>query len=493
MVPPGGERADILLGLASIGERGLDIPRLSSSATRRWRTPRATTGARRILGWRSLRAPDGADARAALADGRAALERAERVGDPALLAAVIALAARAEMWAAEVTPGLLERGAEIEERLALVLEYSDSPRLFVARRLMRLGEIERPRAIFDELEAEAAARGDEGTRWHIMWSRSLVDWLDGHWQQALEKATAAYELHTIQGAIPLAFVGRVKALIEADLGLVEQARASAEESLAFSNASSNETFAITTLGVLGRLELALGNLEAAGDYLRDLPGRLLAGGLNDPSQPLWPDAIETLVALGELEQARAYLEAYELHTRRLGTALALEGARRCRGLLTAAEGDLDSALKVFEGALSENPEPPWPFERARTLLCLGTVRRQAQQKKAARETLEQALAIFEELGARLWAEKARAELRRISGRRTSSDELTETEHRVAELAAHGRTNKEIAAELFMGVSTVEAHLSRVYRKLGLRSRTELAGRITARDVAANLVDEGAQA
>ena len=94
--------------------------------------------------------------------------------------------------------------------------------------------------------------------------------------------------------------------------------------------------------------------------------------------------------------------------------------------------------------------------------------------------------IFEELGARLWAEKARAELRRISGRAPASDELTETERRVAELAAQGRTNKEIAAQLYMGVSTVEAHLSHVYRKLGIRSRTELAGRV------ATPVDEAAQ-
>jgi DNA-binding NarL/FixJ family response regulator len=87
------------------------------------------------------------------------------------------------------------------------------------------------------------------------------------------------------------------------------------------------------------------------------------------------------------------------------------------------------------------------------------------------------LAIFEELGARLWADKARGELRRISGRAPASDELTETERRVAELAAQGRTNKEIAAQLFRGVSTVEAHLSHEYRKLGIRSRTELAGRV----------------
>ena len=120
------------------------------------------------------------------------------------------------------------------------------------------------------------------------------------------------------------------------------------------------------------------------------------------------------------------------------------------------------------------PPEPWPLERARTLLCLGSVRRQALQKKAAREALEQALAIFEQLGARLWADKARGELKRISGRAPASEELTETERRVAELASQGRSNKEIAAELYMGVSTVEAHLSRVYRKLAIRSRAGLA-------------------
>ena len=145
---------------------------------------------------------------------------------------------------------------------------------------------------------------------------------------------------------------------------------------------------------------------------------------------------------------------------------------RCRGLLAAAEGDRPTAFVEFERSLAALEGLPFPLERGRTLLCLGTVRRQAQQKKDAREALEQALAIFEELGGRLWAEKARAELARISGRRAASDELTETEHRVAELAAQGRTNKEIAAELFMGVSTVESHLSHVYRKLGVR-RAEL--------------------
>ena len=139
--------------------------------------------------------------------------------------------------------------------------------------------------------------------------------------------------------------------------------------------------------------------------------------------------------------------------------------------------------------------PSWrvsyPLERGRTLLCLGMVRRQAQQKKAAREALEQALAIFEELGARLWAEKARAELGGSAAAQPASEELTETELRVAELAAQGRSNKEIAAELFMGVSTVEMHLSRVYRKLGVR-RAEL-GAAAMLQVRRHEMDEAAQA
>jgi DNA-binding CsgD family transcriptional regulator len=133
---------------------------------------------------------------------------------------------------------------------------------------------------------------------------------------------------------------------------------------------------------------------------------------------------------------------------------ALPRSPSCRG------GELSEAFEAFERALAEHDGLSVPFERGPTLLSLGTVRRQAQQKKAAREALEQAQATFEELGARLWAEKARAELKRISGRTPASEELTETERRVAELAARGRTNKAIATELFMGASTVESHLSR---------------------------------
>jgi DNA-binding CsgD family transcriptional regulator len=359
---------------------------------------------------------------------------------------------------------------------------------------MRMGEIAHPRRILEEFEASAAARGDEHSRVMVLWSLCMLEWLAGRWPLALRRAQAAYELgEQAQHAHGRVWVGRMKALLEADLGLVEQARSSAEEGLMFARSASNEFARITAQGALGRLELELGNLDAAADHLRDPPARLLAGGMNDPTLPIWADAIEILILAGELDQAGTYLEPYERNAERLASPFGRCGAARCRGLLVAAQGDLALGLTTVEDAIKEPQSLPHPLERGRTLLVIGTLRRQALQKKGAREALEQALAIFEQLGARLWAEKTRAELARVSGRRTRSEELTETERRVATMAAEGLSNKQIASSLFMGVSTVEAHLSHVYRKLGIRSRAGLGARLAIRGAEiAEPVDEAAR-
>ena len=476
-VPKGAERADVLLALA-LARRVASTELIALCDEALAEVPSDDVRASRILAYRSFIRLFQADVRRGLVDARAALERAERVGDPTLLAVAIARVGQAEVWGAEeITPGLVERGVELEERLGLSLEYYESPRVALARHLGGSGELERGHAIFEELEQHAIDRGDEPSRGQILWRLSLMEWYLGRWKGALEHAAGALEIaDQAHDAHQRIFKGRIKALIETDCGLLDLARADAEDGLRLAEERSDEVNVFTCLGVLGRLELALGNLEAAGARLRDFPARALALGYNDPTAPFWADAIETLILLGELERALAYLEPYERNAARVRDPWAMAAAARSRGLFVAASEDASGALEAFERALGVLEGQPFPFERGRTLLCLGAVRRQAQQKRPAREALEQALAIFEELGARPWAEKARAELKRISGRAPASDELTETERRVAELAARGRTNKEIAAELFMGVSTVEAHLSHVYRKLGVR-RAELAARL----------------
>ncbi len=244
---------------------------------------------------------------------------------------------------------------------------------------------------------------------------------------------------------------------------------------------SDEGIPIGCRAALGHLELVRGDVAAAAEWLRDVPERMSRMGWFNGISNHSADAIEALVGVGELDRARAYLEEF-LEIAPRTNRWARVGASRSAGLVAAAEGDRTRAIDAFERAVAADDDPPtYPFERARTLLAMGAVQRQALQRRSARETLEQALAMFEELGARPWAKKAHEELARISGRRSPSEELTVAERRVAVLAAQGRHNKEIAAELFLGVGTIERHLTNAYRKLGVRSRTELAGRFSKKE------------
>jgi len=146
---------------------------------------------------------------------------------------------------------------------------------------------------------------------------------------------------------------------------------------------------------------------------------------------------------------------------------------RCRGLIAAARGEVDGAVTALEDAVARHEELGDVYGRSRALLALGVLRRRARQKRPARDAILEALGGFEELGAATWAEKARLELGSIGGR-TREDGLTPAEQRVAALVAEGRTNREVAAALFLGERTVASHLTHIYAKLGIRSRTELA-------------------
>ena len=139
--------------------------------------------------------------------------------------------------------------------------------------------------------------------------------------------------------------------------------------------------------------------------------------------------------------------------------------------------ELDAAVAALHEALELGEQLGNPFELARTRLELGRAYRRPRQRVLARKSLDEALVRLEELGAALWAEISRRELERVSGRRAGDpDELTAAEHRIAELVAAGRTNKEVAAALHLSIKTVEVTLTRVYRKSHVRTRSELAAR-----------------
>jgi DNA-binding CsgD family transcriptional regulator len=146
---------------------------------------------------------------------------------------------------------------------------------------------------------------------------------------------------------------------------------------------------------------------------------------------------------------------------------------RCRSMWLAATGDIVAATQMAEQAMAEHERLPMPFERARTQLLLGQLYRRQRRKDPASNTFREALQAFDTMGAPLWADRARAELARAKVAPTHDLALTPSERRVAELAASGMTNRDVAAALFISPKTVEANLARIYRKLGIKTRAEL--------------------
>jgi DNA-binding CsgD family transcriptional regulator len=226
--------------------------------------------------------------------------------------------------------------------------------------------------------------------------------------------------------------------------------------------------------VLGLVEAWSGNLRNAVAHFAAADEGRYGTGERDPSDFWWrAEYAEALLEVGRIDEAVDLLDRWEAAAARLGRERVLVQITRCRGLVAAARGDVEEALALLEQAVSEHEAVGDPFGGARALLALGIVRRRTRQKRDAREAIAAALEAFEMIGALGWAANARAELGRIGGRRREEG-LTAAERRVAALVAEGRTNREVAAALFLGERTVETHLSHVYAKLGIRSRAELA-------------------
>jgi DNA-binding CsgD family transcriptional regulator len=333
------------------------------------------------------------------------------------------------------------------------------------------------------LHDDALQRGDEGAIPHILAQRALADYLAGRWPDAARHADAGYEAAVAAGQrLSRAWTRSTRALVRASLGLENDARADAREASALAGQRGMGVVRIQSGWALGLLELSLDRPAEAVRVLTPLRERCITAGVGEPGSIRFvPDEVEALIALREVDAAIAVLDWLEQRARALDRVSALAAAWRCRGLLAAGRGEHDAALAAFQRALVEHERVAMPFERARTLLALGASRRRAKQRAVARATLGDALAIFEQLGAALWAAKARAELARIGGRTPAGDELTVTERRTAELVAQGLSNKQVAAALFVTVKTVETQLSRIYVRLDIHSRTQLAARLRSGD------------
>jgi len=360
------------------------------------------------------------------------------------------------------------------------------PELALAECLMLVGELDRASQIYEHYRSLATEFGDEVALAEVLAVLSNIACHAGNPESAEAFATQSVGLarqlgEPAQLGYALCFAGRVRAR----LGLVEQASDDAHEASAQSERAGHELFRLVAIDVLGYLALSLGVVDRAVECLERVLERMRTLPWREPAPvEAHHNLAEAYVRRGELDKAEIVLDDLEAVARPTGRVRSLAGAARVRGMIAAARGDVETAVSRFEESLAIQARLPEPHETGRTELALGSVLRRANRKRAARAVLDEAVRTLDACGARLWANQARGELARISGRPIRAGALTPTEEQIADLVAAGRSNDEVARSVSLSPKTVEWNLSKIYRKLDVRSRGELAAKLGRRRASA---------
>ncbi len=424
------------------------------------------------------------DPRRAIEYADAALRLLSEEREPGLVAAALITRFAKAPEAGESAPHeLFERGLELEARARLspAGDFPSHPSSLPLIWFQCVDDFGAARARHAFEEQWYSELGNEGACAERLAWLALVELRAGRWdlaEQYIESSATTVEQLDAGGswALPAAW----RSFIDAHRGRLERGRATLLELIADFDATDARPWTVLPLSILGFVEFAAGDHAAVDRALTEMRARLEANGaietLLDRSEPLH---VESLVALGQLGRARDVLDRLQERGRRLPRMWIDVTLPRARALVLAAEGDLAGALEGLD-ELDIAQASQLPFELAWARLLKGRLHRRLKQKRASAEALGEALEIFDRLGSPPWTEWTRRELGRVGLRRAPRWDLTDSERRVAELAAAGRTNREIAQALFISPKTVEANLARVYRKLAIASRAELGARMGGR-------------
>ncbi len=395
------------------------------------------------------------------------------------------LAAAAFTWIlVETLGGVRVPRAAVDEALALDCEGvfpAWQPAVSAGCARMYYEQLDEALALLRVAYLRAEALGDDTSRVGILLHMVEAECRAGDFAAARGYADEQLELTELAGSNlhDHARALYASALVDAHVGDPASARDRAGLGVRTAQAVYDVAFAMQNRVVLGITELSVGDHHAAAAHLRTVPPEMEERGFHEPSWcPALPNAVEALAGTGELDLAAEYADRLAQLGLRLESPWAAALGARCQGIVAAAAGDEFAAVEAFDAAEELHVAVASEFERARTLLVRGVADRRFKRRGAARARLTEAHGIFAGCGADTWAATAAAELRRVGGRQSSST-LTPTEERVARLVADGLANREVAAELFVSVRAVESSLTRVYAKLGVRSRTELAARFAS--------------
>lgn len=400
---------------------------------------------------------------------------AEKLGVPALISQALAN---------YVTINALDGNGVDEPALHRALELED-PDLDVtivfhasaakAQVLAWTGRLDEARPLLQELWQRCVAHGADSDLIFVSVHTALVEIWRGRFADAAQAAEEAVQLaEQIGGEHMVVIAKTMRAAAAAYAGREGDARAAAADAMAAVERCGTPRLAYWPLTVLGFLEVSLGNYAEAATALElccndfpDMPGTEII------TASFIPDAVEALIALGRLTEAEPMIKSLEHNGRLFGRPWMLAIGARCRAMMLAARDDVEAAERVVREALAAHGTLSMPFERARTQLFLGQVQRRRRQRSSTASTIAEALSAFERMGSPLWAERARDVLERTGPNQKAGADLTSTERRVAELAVSGMTTADVAAHLCVSAKTVEAHLTRIYRKLDIHSRAEL--------------------
>ncbi len=411
---------------------------------------------------------------------QASLAFAEMARDPRLIEdAAVRLASFRFVMGRGVDEAMLMTMFAIGPRMEpdpLGIEPMVDPSVMLGYILKSSDRFEEARTTLEARFRQAVAAGNDGVLPLIVAQISELAFWAGDWTEAERRAVTGLELIDAEHrSVAASVLHYCLALVYGGRGQVKDARRSGRRAKEAAERDRNVPLMLMAEASLAALDLAVGDAAATHRRLGGVSEQLASMGTGEPGVlRFMADEIEALVNLGEIDAALELTDYFEGQGRALDRPFALATGARCRALVEAASGDGQAAMATIDRALIEHERLPMPLELGRTLLVAGTIRRRAKQKRAAREALESASEIFTRLGARLWADHARSELERVVVHATSGTELTPTEARIAELVAAGRTSREVAEALFISIKTVDSNLTRIYRKIGVRSRTELA-------------------
>ena len=483
--PPGRERAEMLYMLASMSwmnlVEGVREP-CEQALAEAGGDPSLLSGLHSDLAWVAFYLGDLEEAHKR---ARESADWASRPVGPAVRSDALATLAFIRFLRGETDDGLLSQAIDMQDDALTEVSWTTAsvfttPRTVLGLLLIWSLRLDEARAVFEHELAVYERHAMYIVREEVLCYLAELECRAGNGSRAAAHAAEAMtileesgQLRT-QGHPVLIYQAWAAAL----LGRVDEARRLASDGLRLAAAMGDRFCVALSSSVLGFLDVSLadyerapGDLEAAMLFVDDLDAA-------EPAvMPCVPDLIEAYAALGRIDDARGLIDRLERHSAAGGGPWAVATAARGRALVAAAQGDLEGATEAAAGSTASLERLGLAFEAARSRLVLGQVHRRAKRKRLAREHLEGARDAFEVLGAVLWADRARSELARIGGRPPSPFELTDTETQIAALVAQGRTNQETADALFVSPGTVQASLKRIYHKLGVRSRTELAAKV----------------